>query len=159
VGDVYGNIPQFPRAGAIERNVRQFTRLSREIPADVALGYHLCFGTLGGWPRFSPPDLGEAVNLANALIETAPRRVDWVHIPVLDRSDDAFFAPLAKLQPRGTRIYLGVIHNMARFPERVAAAHKYLPDFGVAAYCGLGRSPPSEVPTILAEHRKAVEAA
>jgi hypothetical protein len=159
VGDVYGNIPQFPRAGAIERNVAQFKRLSGEIPNDVALGYHLCFGTLGGWPRFSPPDLGEAVSLANALIETAPRRVDWVHIPVLDRSDDAFFAPLANLQPRGTRIYLGVIHNMERFAERVAAARKYLPEFGLAAYCGLGRTPASQMPAMLDEHREAVAAA
>jgi len=78
---------------------------------------------------------------------------------VLDRSDDGFFAPLAKLQPRQTRIYLGVIHNMARFPERVATARKYLPEFGLAAYCGLGRTPPAQVPAILAEHRKAVEAA
>ena len=38
IGDVYGNIPQFPREGAIERNVAQFKRLSGEIPADVALG-------------------------------------------------------------------------------------------------------------------------
>jgi hypothetical protein len=114
---------------------------------------------LGGWPRFSPPDFGEAVNLANALIATAPRRVDWVHIPVLDRSDDAFFAPLANLRPGDTRIYLGVIHNMARFPERAATARKYLPDFGLAAYCGLGRTPPAQVPEILADHRAALDAA
>jgi hypothetical protein len=158
IGDVYGNIPQFPRAGAIERNVAQFKRLSAQIPSGVALGYHLCFGTLGGWPRFSPPDLGEAVNLANTLIATAPRRVDWVHIPVLDRSDDAFFAPLANLRPGDTRIYLGVIHNMARFPERVATARKYLPNFGLAAYCGLGRTPPAQVPEILADHRAALDA-
>ncbi len=60
---------------------------------------------------------------------------------MLDRSDDAFFAPLAKLRPGTTRIYLGVIHNMERFPERVATARRYLPDFGLAAYCGLGRVP------------------
>jgi len=158
VGDVYGNIPQFAKEGAIERNVTQFSRLSGEIPDGVALGYHLCFGTLGGWPRFSPPDLGEAVNLANALIETAPRRVDWMHIPVLDRSDDAFFAPLGKLRPGKTRIYLGMIHNMHRFRERLATARKYLPEFGLAAYCGLGRSPASELPVILEDHRQAVAA-
>jgi hypothetical protein len=156
VGDAYGNIPQFPREGAIERNTRQFAQLSAAIPEDVALGYHLCFGTLGGWPRFTPPDLGAAVDLANALIETAPRRVDWLHIPVLDRSDDAFFAPLAKLRPGKTRIYLGVIHNMERFADRVATARRYLPEFGLAAYCGLGRVPPAQMPAVLDEHRKAM---
>ncbi len=71
------------------------------IPADVALGYHFCFGTLGGWPRFQPDDLGQAVKLANAFVAASGRRVDWIHIPVLDRSDDAFFAPLKDLDPQG----------------------------------------------------------
>jgi hypothetical protein len=85
--------------------------------------------------------------------------VDWVHIPVLDRSDDAFFAPLQNLKPGATRVYLGAIHNMARFPERIAAARKYLPAFGLGAYCGFGRLPPAELPNVLADHLKAAEIA
>ena len=56
VQDAYGAIPQLPRQGMIERNVAQVRNLSPGIPEDVALGYHLCFGTLGGWPRFQPDD-------------------------------------------------------------------------------------------------------
>ena len=156
VTDVYGGIPQFPKDGAIERNVAQVRALSPHIPENVMLGYHLCFGTQGGWPRFAPGDLGATVDLANAMIEASGRRVDWIHIPVLNRSDDAFFAPLARLKPKGARVYLGVIHNLDGFTARVAAARKVLPAFGVAAYCGLGRSPPSEVPNILKEHLQAV---
>jgi hypothetical protein len=85
--------------------------------------------------------------------------VDWVHIPVLDRSDDAFFAPLAALKPGGTRVYLGAIHNMERFPERIATARKYLPDFGLGAYCGFGRLPVAELPVVLSDHLKAAEIA
>ena len=70
--------------------------------------------------------------------------MDWIHLPVLDRSDDAFLAPLAALDPHGARVYLGVIHNMERFDERVAIAHTYLPDFGLRAYCGFGRLAPSK---------------
>jgi hypothetical protein len=158
VQDSYGAVPQFPRAGAIERNLQQVRNLSPTIPQDVWLGYHFCFGTLGGWPRFAPDDLSETVNLANAFVEASGRRVDWVHIPVLDRTDDAFFAPLAKLKPNGARVYLGVIHHMDTFRQRVATARKYLPEFGVAAYCGLGRTPPSEVQRILQEHVQAMEA-
>jgi len=121
----------------------------------VALGYHLCFGTLGGWPRFQPNDLGETVKLANAFLEASGRRVDWIHIPLLDTSDEAFFAPLKELEPRGARVYLGAIHNMERFQQRVALARKYLPEFGLAAYCGFGRNPVSELPGILADHLKA----
>jgi hypothetical protein len=82
-----------------------------------------------------------------------------VHLPVLDRSDDAFFAPLKELQPRGARVYLGAIHNMASFKERIIAARKYFSDFGLGAYCGFGRVPPAELPAILHDHLKAVEIA
>ena len=89
---------------------------------------------------------------------SANRRVDWIHIPLLDTDDEAFFAPLKALNPRGARVYLGAIHNMERFQQRVALARKYLPEFGLAAYCGFGRSPVTELPGILADHIKAAEA-
>jgi hypothetical protein len=141
--------------GAIDEQVPQVA-VSREIPKAVRLGYHLCFGTLGGWPLFAPDDLGAAVKLANAFIAGSGRQVDWMHIPVLDRSDDAFFAPLKDLKPGKARIYLGVVHNMERFKERLATARKYLKSFGVGAFCGFGRMPPSDMPRVLKEHKQAV---
>jgi hypothetical protein len=155
--DAYGAIGELPAANVIERNVGQARRLSPLVPEEALLGYHLCFGTLGGWPRFAPDDLSGAVRMANAFAANSGRRVDWLHLPVLDRSDDGFFAPLARLDPGGARVYLGVIHNMADYRARVAAARKALPEFGVAAYCGLGRTPPAEVPRILDEHVQAME--
>jgi hypothetical protein len=77
---------------------------------------------------------------------------------VLDRSDDAFYAPLENLNPQGARVYLGAIHNMARFKERIASARKYLPDFGLG-YCGFGRQPVSALRQILEDHLAAVEIA
>jgi hypothetical protein len=159
VQDSYGGIAGFPLEGAVERNLAQVRNLSPNIPPDVALGYHFCFGTLGGWPRFQPDDLGQTVKLANAVVAASGRRVDWIHIPVLDRTDDAFFAPLAGLRPQGARVYLGAIHNMAGFRQRIATARKYLPEFGLGAYCGFGRMPASELPQVLADHLQAVEIA
>ena len=159
VQDAYGSIEGFPLEGAVERNLTQVRNLSPHIPPDVALGYHFCFGTLGGWPRFAPADLGQTVKLANAVVAASGRRVDWIHIPVLDRSDDAFFAPLARLQPQGARVYLGAIHNMAGFAARIATARKYLTAFGLGAYCGFGRMPAAELPHVLADHLQAVEIA
>ncbi len=150
--DAYGRFPDLPAEGLIERNLEQFRRLGRAIPDAASLGYHLCFGTLGGWPRFAPDDLSGAVEMANAMIAETGRRVDWMHIPVLDRVDDAYFAPLAGLAPGTTRVYLGVIHNMERLEQRITAARKYLPEFGLAAYCGFGREKPSEMPGILEDH-------
>ncbi len=157
--DAYGAVPGHPREGAIERNLEEVRALSPQIPEGVALGYHFCFGTLGGWPRFVPDDLGQAVRLANAFVAASGRRVDWIHLPVLDRSDDAFFAPLADLAPQNARVYLGAIHSMNTFAQRLAVARKYLPEFGLGAYCGFGRLSPSELPAVLADHLKAVELA
>ena len=153
--DAYGAVPGYKRDGAVERNMSQFRTLSALIPKEIMLGYHLCFGTLGGWPRFAPDDLSGAVEMANGFAEASGRPVDWIHIPVLDRGDDAFFAPLANLDLQGARIYLGAIHHMERYDERIALARKYLPDFGVAAYCGMGRVPHDELSSVLDDHLKA----
>lgn len=156
VQDAHGGFPGYPAAGAIARNIEEVRALSPHIPAEVALGYHFCFGTLGGWPRFQPDDLGNTVRLANAFIAASGRKVDWVHLPVLDRSDDSFFAPLQELAPGGARVYLGMIHNMKGFGPRLETARKYLPRFGLGAYCGFGRMAPSQLAAILADHLDAV---
>ncbi|MGE3710304.1 MAG: hypothetical protein AB7G35_11575 [Hyphomicrobiaceae bacterium] len=155
--DVYGGIAGFPADGAIARNLPQVHALSCDIPETVMLGFHLCFGTLGGWPRFAPDSADKVVELANAFIAGAGRKVDWMHIPVLNRTDEPYYTPFAQLKPAGARIYLGMIHNMDTFPTRLALARKYLPDFGVAAYCGFGRRQPSELPDVLNEHIVALD--
>jgi hypothetical protein len=159
VQDAYGGIPGYPLEGSIERNLAEVRNLSPHIPADVALGYHFCFGTLGGWPRFQPDDLGQAVQLANGFISASGRKVDWIHLPILDRSDDAFFSPLRKLKPQGARVYLGMIHNMTSFKVRLATARKHISDFGLGAYCGFGRMPVTDLPGVLSAHLEAVEIA
>ena len=78
--------------------------------------------------------------------------MNWVHIPLLNRLEESFYA---KLEPRGARVFLGVIHNMETLEQRIALARKYIDDFGLAAYCGFGRVPPPELPAILDDHLKA----
>jgi hypothetical protein len=159
VQDAYGSIPGYPLQGSVERNLTEVRNLVPDIPPEVALGYHFCFGTLGGWPRFAPNDLSQVVALANGFVEASGRKVDWIHLPVLDRSDDAFFAPLKNLEPRGARVYLGMVHNMAGFKPRLQTARKYLSDFGLGGYCGFGRVPVAELPKVLADHMEAVKIA
>ncbi len=153
---VYGGSDIAAKEAAIETHVAPIRRLSSLLPSDAALGFHFCFGTFGGWPAFAPPDLGRAVDLINAAIVASGRRCDWVHIPALDRSDSAFYAPLARLEAKGARVYLGLIHSMNTFAQRLAVAREVLPDFGLAAYCGFGRTPPEQLPAILEDHRKAL---
>jgi hypothetical protein len=141
----------------VERNLNQIHALSKDLPDEVFLGFHLCFGTLGGWPRFEPASMDKAVELANAFIAGSGRRVDWMHIPVLNRSDDEYYEALSDLKPQKARIFLGMIHNMETFEVRLAAARKYIKDFGVAAYCGFGRRPKGDLPEILREHFAALD--
>ena len=98
-------------------------------PPMCTLGIHFCFGTFGGWPRLRVNDLGAAVELTNAAIEASVRPVDWVHIPALPVTDDAFYAPLkANLQsPRSAGVHGTHIHNMESFPERLAVAEAQVP--------------------------------
>ena len=159
ITDVYGGIPGLSADGALERNVGQIARLSPPVPHEVMLGFHFCFGTFGGWPRFAPPDLGAGVALANAAIANAGRRVDWIHIPALDTVDERFYAPLGKLQTQGTRLYLGLIHNMGTFADRLKVARKYAGAFGLGAYCGFGRTPPAKLPEVLKDHVDALQIA
>ncbi len=159
VSSTHGVNKDYPAESNIATHTAPISRLSKKVPDDVALGFHFCFGTFGGWPRFSPDDLGRVVELANAAVVATGRRVDWVHIPTLDRSDAAFYAPLAKLDPKGARVYIGMIHSMASFDARLALTRQFLPDFGLAAYCGFGRTPPGEINQVLADHLDAVKRA
>jgi hypothetical protein len=141
-----------PREAEIATHTGAVARLSRLLPAEAALGFHFCFGTFGGWPAFAPDTLERTVALANASVAAAGRRVDWIHIPTLNRDDDGFYAPLGSLDAKGARVYLGAIHSMATLPKRLTVARKFLADFGLGAYCGFGRTDPSELPRILADH-------
>ena len=159
ITDAYGAIPGLSKTGAIERNIGQVRRLSPAVPAAATLGFHFCFGTFGGWPRFAPDDLGAAVDLANAAVSEAGRRVDWIHLPALNWTDEAFYAPLQRLKVERARIYLGLIHNMASFHDRLKIARKYVPQFGLGAYCGFGRMAPAEMTQVLHDHLQALRIA
>jgi hypothetical protein len=158
-----------------ERTVAPAAEICPAIPSSVALGFHSCFGTLEGWPSRRPNDLTGTVMLINACVAAAERRVDFVHFPTLASSGAAFFAPLADLDRACGRVYVGAIHHLhdaGGLAGQIAAARKYLPEFGLAAPCGFGRAPerpghllgagggrPADpIATILADHRRAVEA-
>jgi hypothetical protein len=135
-------------AAAAQREARHLMlpaqEISPHIPPAAALGYHSCFGTLNGWPSRQPHDLAGSVILLNAAVAASGRRVDFLHLPTLGSAADTFFAPLRDLAAGSARVYLGAIHHMhpaAGLSAQLAAARRYLPDFGIAAPCGFGRVP------------------
>jgi hypothetical protein len=136
-------IPGFPGMEAVFRDT--FQRLAQRVSSEVDLGFHLCYGDLDGKHFVQPVDATKMVELANLIAESAKRPIAWMHMPVpVDRSDDAFSAPLRNLKlPAGTEHYLGLVHDedgVEGTKKRMAAARKYIGAFGVATECGIARA-------------------
>ena len=144
-------------ADVLEGSVARLTRLIAAGPKGAEVGIHLCYGDPGHKHVIEPKDTTTTVKFANAICAAAGRPIAWVHLPVpRDRSDDAYFAPLKDLSvPQGTEIYLGLVHHTGGLPgtsKRIRVAEKFLPSFGVATECGLGRRDPATIAALLAQH-------
>jgi len=151
--------------GAWERFAGPVSRLTRLIPEEALVGYHLCYGTFPQWPMYEAQDMGLLVRMANYATANSGRPVDWLHLagPRYLRSEDKrFFRPLADLEPGEARVYLGIIlpvDGIAGMKRRKATASRYLGDFGVAMYCGFGRQPGQDGMETMREHRRTAQAA
>ena len=148
-----------------ERFTGPVTRLTRQIPEEVLVGYHLCYGTFPEWPMYEAQDMSVLVRMANFAVAESGRAVDWLHLAgprYLRSEDDRFFAPLAGLTPGPARVFLGIVlplDGVLGLRRRHATASKYLSDFGVAMYCGFGRQPGRDGMETMREHRDVVDAA
>jgi hypothetical protein len=138
----------------------QFARLGAAVPADVELGFHLCYGSPGDQPLLRLADARALAELMNGIADSVPRPVEFIHIPVPRQADEAFYKPLTdwRRQPR-TRLYLGLLQfdDEAGNRVRIDQARRAIGVFGVGAECGFGRTDPARVSTILSGHRAAAE--
>ncbi len=132
------------------------------VPDAVDLGYHLCYGSPKDEHLVQPADLGVCVEIANGLLETIARPVQYIHMPVpKDRGDAAYFEPLASLAlPQETALYLGLVHegDAEGNARKLAEARRHTAVSGVAAECGLGRGDPDTLAEVLEQHRMLAEA-
>ena len=128
------------------------------VPADVELGYHLCYGSPADEHLILPRDMGNLVEIANGIAAGARRPLQYIHMPVPhERNDEAYFAPLKDLKlGAGTDLYLGCVHHGD--PEgnagKLALARKFTAVAGVGAECGLGRGNPDLFEDVLEQHRR-----
>jgi hypothetical protein len=133
-------------------------RLGNQVPPEVELGYHLCYGDAGHRHFTEPKDTTKLVDVANALAARLIRPLGWVHFPVpIGRFDDAYYAPLRALTVAPeTEVYAGVVHaadGAAGTRRRIEAAQRAMDrEFGIATECGLGRRDPKSVPSLLRLH-------
>ena len=136
----------FPKAGTShDEIIARMRRVCAAVPPDVELGIHLCYADFRARHFLEPRDAGKMVEFANALVAAIDHPLTFIHMPVpVDRKDEAFFAPLQnlKLAP-GMELYLGVVHaadGADGTRKRIAAASKYVTNFGIATECGIARA-------------------
>jgi hypothetical protein len=149
---------------AWERFTGPVERLTRLIPEETLVGYHLCYGTFPEWPMYEARDMGLMVRMANHAVANSGRRVDWLHLAgprYLRSEDERFFRPLADLDRGDARVFLGLVlpvDGVSGLERRHRTASRFLTDFGVAMYCGFGRQPGQDGMETMREHRVVVTA-
>jgi hypothetical protein len=150
--------------GAWERFAGPVTRLTRLIPEETLVGYHLCYGTFPEWPMYEAQDFSVVVKMANFAVANSGRQVDWLHLAgprYLRSEDERFFRPLGDLDIGDARVYLGIVLPIDGLPgleRRHATASRFLDEFGVAMYCGFGRQPGRDGRQTMVDHRDTVQA-
>ena len=68
VSATHGSAANYPGESDIETHTAPIERLSKNLPDAVALGFHFCFGTFGGWPAFAPDSLARTVEIGRAHV-------------------------------------------------------------------------------------------
>jgi hypothetical protein len=136
------------------------TDLADHVPSDIELMFHFCYGDSNHKHVVEPTDMGDMVDVANRLCADIKRTIDLIHMPVpRDRSDDAYFAPLKRLQMKPeTELCLGLVHytdGFAGTQRRLAAAERHTGRFSIATECGFGRRDPSTISDLLRIHAEA----
>lgn len=134
--------------------INRMVEIASWVPAEVKLGFHLCYGDANHAHFKDPENTALMVEVMNHLATLVERPIDWFHLPVpIARDDDAYFAPLAKLAIEdATTVYLGLVHardGVEGALRRAGCAKAHLPTFGIATECGFGRRPPETILPLL----------
>jgi SAM-dependent methyltransferase len=142
------------RAGVVER----LLRLARHVPAEVELGFHLCYGDEAHGHFVELRDCRKLVEIANALAASLSRPLNWIHMPVPHGAGDERLAPLSALALAAeTELYLGLLHRedgVEGARASIGAAARHVRGFGAATDCGWGRGGSDAVDGLLELHRQ-----
>ena len=136
--------------------------LGNQVPQDIDLLFHLCYGDSNHKHVVEPTDTGDMVEFANRVCRQIKRPVQLIHMPVpRNRDDDAYFEPLRKLTLRPeTELCLGLVHytdGLEGTKRRLATARKYAQGFSVGTECGFGRRDPKTIPELLRIHAQVAD--
>jgi hypothetical protein len=144
-----------------------------QVPADVPVGLHLCYGDYGHQHFTQPESLQMQVDLVNAVAAAAQRPLAWASFTVPQARDDAsYFAPLRDLTvgPETQLAFAlvpyhpddqagGTAATQARHIDTaLAESPGGAREWGVCTECGMGRVAVQDVPRLLDIHHEIITA-
>ncbi len=159
-------------AQAFDIIVASLVRCVDQVPAEVPVGLHLCYGDYGHTHFKQPESLAMQVRVLNAVAAAASRPVSFVSFTVPQyQRDEAYFAPLAELADHGIELNFALVpyHPAEQAPGTTAdqvrlidAALASSPgggrEWGACTECGMGRVDREDVPALLDLHRTIIAA-
>ena len=152
----------------LEQVTPGLARCADQVPGDVPVGMHLCYGDAGHRHFKQPESLGMQVQVANDVTSAAARPVDWFSFTVPQaQTDSGYFAPLAGLRTGlRTELYFALVpyyparqaadttaQQAAHIDAHLARAPAGSRAWGICTECGMGRVAADDVPTLLDLHR------
>jgi hypothetical protein len=144
-------------------------RCLEQVPTDIPVGMHLCYGDYGHQHFKQPSSLQMQVDLINAVTAGTRRPLNFVSFTVPQgRNDSAYFEPLGDLTTGAdTELYFALVpyHPDDQVPgttaeqiEHIDAALINSPagarHWGICTECGMGRVDGPDVPRLLDLHSK-----
>lgn len=162
----------FGPSAPLEQVAPGLVRCADQVPDDVPVGMHLCYGDYGHQHFKQPDSLDVQVRVVNAVTAGARRPVNWFSFTVPQAaSEESYFAPLRNLQagPQIELYFALVPYYPADQPpgttaEQVRLIDEYLAqspagsrEWGICTECGMGRVAAEDVPTLLDVHREILD--
>jgi hypothetical protein len=154
-------------ATPIDQITPALVRCVDQVPADVPVGLHLCYGDYGHQHFKQPDSVQLQVDLVNAVVAAAHRPVNWASFTVpQSRRDADYFAPLRDLATGPeTELYFALVpyHPDDQSAGTTADQVRHIDGalglsaagqraWGICTECGMGRVERSEVPRLLDLH-------
>jgi len=146
--------------------IRRLVVAVDQVPADVPVGLHLCYGDYQHQHFREPASLAMQVRVANGVTVDASRPIHWFAFTVPQyQSDPAYFAPLADLRarPETSLAFALVPYHPDAQPAGTTEAqvrhideHLGVTPWGVCTECGMARAEREEIPQLLDLHRAIV---
>ncbi|MGH3191297.1 MAG: hypothetical protein ACRDPY_45205 [Streptosporangiaceae bacterium] len=159
-------------AQALDMIVAALVRCIDQVPAEVPVGLHLCYGDYGHAHFKQPESLALQVRVLNAVAAAASRPVSFVSftVPQYQRGG-AYFAPLADLADHGIELNFALVpyhpaeqaagttdDQVRLIDEALASSPGGRRDWGVCTECGMGRVDRADVAALLDLHREIIAA-